>query len=179
MDEQVEILDAQGKPTGQVLLKSEAHRLGLFHPTVHIWCYSRSGQVLLQQRGRYKKTVPLKWDVSVAGHVGAGESLEEAAFREVTEEIGVTISKELLEKIAIFKTEHQHEENFLDKEFNHTFLYQLSTDTALKKQVSEVEALQWFPLEKLKDWVQKNAVELVPNLDQRYEKVIAEILRRI
>ncbi|MEM9867522.1 MAG: NUDIX domain-containing protein, partial [Bacteroidota bacterium] len=114
MDEQVDILDGQGKPTGQVLLKSEAHRLGLFHPTVHIWCYSRSGQVLLQQRGRYKKTFPLKWDVSVAGHVGAGESLEEAAFREVTEEIGVTISKELLEKIAIFKTEHQHAENFLD-----------------------------------------------------------------
>ena len=179
MDEKVDILDANGIPTGQSCLKSEAHRLGLFHPTVHVWCYSLDGMVLLQQRGRNKINFPLKWDISVAGHVSAGEAIEEAAIREVQEEIGVWIQISQLEKIGAFKTEHQHAEDYLDKEFNHTFLCQLSTQTTLLKQESEVETLAWFTLEKFKTWVLEGNTALVPNLDMRYEKVIAEIESRL
>ncbi|MEM8847391.1 MAG: NUDIX domain-containing protein [Bacteroidota bacterium] len=179
MDELVDILDAEGNPTGESRLKSEAHQLGLFHPTVHIWCYDKDGSILLQQRGRNKSTFPLKWDVSVAGHIGAGESIELGAIREVHEEIGVEISAELLDKIAIFKTEHRHSKSILDREFNHTFLYQLSKKSSLVKQESEVETLEWFDLKKFKDWVETNHTHLVPNLDRRYEKVIAEIESRL
>ncbi|WP_435622676.1 NUDIX hydrolase [Flagellimonas sp.] len=179
MDEWVDILDDDGTPIGETQLKSEAHRLGLFHPTVHIWCYDKNGFVLLQQRGKDKTTFPLKWDVSVAGHVAAGEPIELGALREVEEEIGVKISNEQLEKIAIFKTEHQHSEAVFDREFNHTFLCKLSQQTQLKKQESEVETLEWFPLEKFKDWVKTNHKDMVPNLDMRYEKVIAEIESRL
>ena len=73
MEEYVDILDENGRPTQSTLLKKEAHRLGHFHATVHVWCYSKSGKILLQQRGKDKKTFPLLWDVSVAGHVSAGE----------------------------------------------------------------------------------------------------------
>ena len=179
MDEWVDILDTEGNPTGQSLLKSEAHRLGLYHPTVHIWCYDKNGFVLLQQRGRNKSSFPLKWDVSVAGHIGAGETISLGAVREVQEEIGVKISTKLLDKIAVFKTEHQHAKNFMDREFNHTFLYHLSRQTPLQKQESEVEALEWFPLERFKQWVKIKHKDLVPNMNQRYEKVISEIESRL
>ncbi len=179
MDEMVDILDVNGNPTEHSCLKSEAHKLGLFHPTVHIWCYDAKGFILLQQRGKNKTTFPLKWDVSVAGHVGAGEDIQVGAIREVEEEIGIQIGIEQLEKIAIFKTEHQHSEEILDREFNHIFLCRVSTTTHLQKQESEVKALSWFPLEKFKEWVDKNHPELVPNLDKRYEKVIAEIESRL
>ncbi len=179
MDELVDILDAEGNPTGESLLKSEAHRLGLFHPTVHVWCYDKKGFVLLQQRGKEKTNFPLKWDISVAGHVSAGETLTEAAVREVHEEIGVEIDVKQLEKIGVFKTEHQHAPDYFDREFNHTFLCHLPSGTILKKQESEVEALEWFPMEKLKAWVQREHEVLVPNSDNRYEKVIAQIAMRL
>ena len=91
MDERVDILNEQGKPTGESCLKSEAHRKGLLHPTVHIWLYTTDGRVLIQKRGKNKATHPLLWDVSVAGHVAAGEEIVSAAIREVEEEIGLTI----------------------------------------------------------------------------------------
>ncbi|MEM9363807.1 MAG: NUDIX domain-containing protein [Bacteroidota bacterium] len=179
MDELVDILDTEGNSTGESCLKSEAHRLGLFHPTAHIWCYDKNGFILLQQRGRNKATFPLKWDVSAAGHVGAGETIEVGAVRETQEEIGVKISVKQLDKIGIFKTEHRHSKSIFDREFNHTFLCQLSKEVSLVKQESEVEALEWFPLEKFKDWVNADHKDLVPNLDKRYEKVIAEIEVRL
>ncbi|MEM7486296.1 MAG: NUDIX domain-containing protein [Bacteroidota bacterium] len=179
MDELVDILDENGKFTGQSCLKSEAHQKGLFHPTVHVWCYATNGSVLLQRRGSSKKNFPLKWDISVAGHVGAGESIESAATREVHEEIGVTISRLELQKIAVFKTEYRHSETFLDREFNHTYLCRLDARTKLQKQESEVDALQWFSMEQFKEMVLEKNPDLVPNSNGRYEKVIHEIESRI
>ncbi len=179
MDELVDILDQDGNSTGKTALKSEAHAKGWFHPTVHVWCYSKKGTILLQQRGRYKETFPLKWDISVAGHIGAGESIVTGAIREVVEEIGVLITADKLEKIAVFKSEKRHSETIFDREFNHTFLCLLDDKTILKKQDSEVEALQWITLDEFREWVATEHPDLVPNSEQRYQRIILEIESRI
>jgi isopentenyldiphosphate isomerase len=145
MDELVDILDNTGNLTGQSAMKSEAHRKGLFHPTVHIWFYTGSGKVLLQQRGKHKDTHPLLWDVSVAGHVGAGEDIKSAAVREVKEEIGVSVNENDLEKIGVFKSVHQHSESLIDREFHHTFLCELKTPLASLKPPSQPAATGLSP----------------------------------
>ncbi|MEM8926850.1 MAG: NUDIX domain-containing protein [Bacteroidota bacterium] len=179
MDELVDILDEHGNYTGETAMKSKAHQLGLFHPTIHVWCFSKKGQVLLQQRGANKSTYPLKWDVSVAGHIGAGESPDTAAFREVQEEIGVTIKVSKLENIGIFKTEKKHSERIWDREFTHTFLYVLDEKTTLTKQVSEVEALEWVSLEDFEQMAANEDKRFVPNSIERYRQVIQEIKSRL
>ncbi|AWX43035.1 Isopentenyl-diphosphate Delta-isomerase [Flagellimonas maritima] len=179
MDELVDVLDEKGRLTGESCLKSKVHEKGFYHPTVHVWCYTKDGLVLLQRRGSSKKSFPLKWDISVAGHVGAGESLENAAVREVYEEIGVEIAPSELIKIGVFKTEHKHSQTFLDREFNHTYLCQLDAKTKLQKQISEVEDLKWFALNHFKEWINQNYPDLVPNSNGRYEKVIQEIASRL
>ena len=179
MDEFVDILDASGKYTGTSMLKSEAHQLGLFHPTVHVWCYSRESALLLQQRSAQKETFPLKWDVSVAGHVGAGEDLMLAALREAQEEIGISLVDSNLEKIAVFKTEKRHSKTLFDREFTHTFLYALSPNVKLVKQESEVAALKWFKLSEFETMVRENDPMLVPNSQNRYEVVIEAIRSRL
>ena len=40
MDELIDVLDADGNYTGETILKSVAHKNGVFHPTVHIWFYT-------------------------------------------------------------------------------------------------------------------------------------------
>ena len=179
MDELIDILDAYGNFTGISQLKSVAHKKGLFHPTVHVWCYTTSGSILLQQRGKHKETFPLKWDVSVAGHVGAGEPMVLGALREIKEEIGIEIGPAQLEKIGVFKSEKQHAADFIDREFHHVFLCLLDEDITLQKQASEVETLQWTALSLFKKWVAESYEDLVPNTGERYQMIISEIESRI
>jgi len=181
MDEHVDILDEQGKPTGESCLKSEAHRKGLLHPTVHVWLYTPDGRVLIQQRGKNKATHPLLWDVSVAGHVSAGEKIVTAAIREVEEEVGLILSETDLEPLETFKAVHKIAEDFIDAELHHIFLCQLSVPlNQLKKQESEVEDLALVPLFKFAEetWGLASVGKYVPHGPTYYKIIIKAIKTR-
>ncbi len=182
MDELVDILDDKGNRTGATAMKSMAHRKGLFHPTVHIWFYNQHGQVLLQQRGKDKESHPLLWDVSVAGHVGAGENLEDSALREVFEEIGLTIEKKDLEKIGVFKSVQKIGAAQTDCEFHHTYLSELRVALQqLKKQESEVADLALVPLTRLAEetWGMANPKKYVPHGTSYYKTIVKAVKNRL
>ena len=61
----------------------------LLHPVVHLHIIDRYGKVCLQLRSMIKHTYPLMWDTAVGGHVSYGEYLQEALFREASEELGL------------------------------------------------------------------------------------------
>ena len=97
MLEILDIWNENGKPTGQSADKALLHQEGLFHPTVHIWFYTPTPNILLQKRAANKQTFPNLWDVSVAGHVASGETVLEGATREIEEEIGLSVKPEELD----------------------------------------------------------------------------------
>ena len=143
MGEILDILDANGKPTGKTALKSEAHKSGLYHNTIHLWLYTDNEKILLQQRSHKKLIYPLLWDVSVAGHVNSGENLYDAAIREVKEEIGLNIRKEALIKIGVMKSFKSYDFGVIDNEFHTVFISKLDEDIKnLNAQKEEVEALK-------------------------------------
>ncbi len=181
MDELVDILDSNGNHTGKTALKSEAHKNGWFHPTVHIWFFTADGRVLIQLRAKNKDTHPLLWDVSVAGHVGAGEQFKDAAVREVREEIGLGIVKADLQKIGVFKAEHEHSKSLVDNEFHQVFLCQLKAPLeTLKKQDSEVADLTLVPLLRFSEetWGLANLRKYVPHGAEYYKTIIKAIKMR-
>ncbi|MEO3745272.1 NUDIX domain-containing protein [Plantactinospora sp. B5E13] len=49
------------------------------------------GRIFFQRRSPHRKLFPNTWDI-VGGHLEAGETVEEALFREVTEETGWHVS---------------------------------------------------------------------------------------
>lgn len=182
MDELVDILDNDGAYTGEQIRKSEAHKKGLYHPTVHIWFYTSDGRVLIQKRGSTKKTYPLLWDVSVAGHVGAGENIRSAAIRETFEEIGLNIEAEALEKIGIYRSEQIHHQQLKDFEFHHSFICQLGQPLKdLKKQKGEVEELKLIPLIQFADetWGLGSSSAFVPHQGTYYKDVVLAIRRAL
>lgn len=63
----------------------------VIHRSVHVLVVSPDGRILLQKRSMRKDTQPGKWDTSVGGHVGYGQSYEEAARREAEEELGLRL----------------------------------------------------------------------------------------
>ena len=182
MDELIDILDSKGNYTGETKLKSYAHRMGLFHATVHIWFYTAKGELLIQQRGKNKDTNPLLWDVSVAGHVGAGESIAISAVREVEEEIGITVQTSQLEEIGVFKSVQRHRDDFTDCEFHHTYISELNVDLQqLRKQDSEVEQLTLINLELFEKEVfsESTKANYVPHKEAYYKNVLDAIKKRL
>ncbi|MEP5340245.1 MAG: NUDIX domain-containing protein [Algibacter sp.] len=143
MDEYIDIADKDGNLTGETQLKSIIHKTGLYHHTAHIWFYTKEGEVLLSQRSAKKTICPLMWDVSVAGHVGAGETIESAAIRETKEEIGLFISEKDLIKFDVFDCFQSYESGIIDNEFHNTFICELKTPFShLTPQIEEVEAIK-------------------------------------
>lgn len=181
MEEWVDVLDKDGRATGETILKSEAHRKGVFHPTVHIWFYTSRGEILLQFRSPSKKTFPGYWDVSVAGHIGAGEEVEQAAIREIQEEIGLSTNTENLSPVGVFKSVQQHDNGMIDCEYHHTFLCELHEPvSSLVIQEEEVAEVRLFPLELLEisQLAEHNNVKLVPH-EEGYYSAVRESIRKV
>ncbi|MEM9650100.1 MAG: NUDIX domain-containing protein [Bacteroidota bacterium] len=181
MDELVNILDDNGNDTGSTCLKSEAHLKGLFHPTVHVWLYTKKGQMLWQQRAAQKDTHPLLWDVSVAGHIGAGEDIIHAVIREVQEEVGLQILPKELQKIGVFKSVHLHSDTLIDKEFHHTFCCELRTPLhELTKQETEVEDLKFIDIGTFEKRIEQNELEgFVPHDLTYYHTVVTALKKQL
>lgn len=86
-EEIIELVDATDRPL-MVIPRSHIHRYNLFRRVVFVALKDFKGRVYIQQRGK-NCVLPEYWDLSATGHVHAGESREDAAYRELAEEIGI------------------------------------------------------------------------------------------
>ncbi|KAB1068695.1 NUDIX domain-containing protein [Tamlana haliotis] len=183
MDELIDITDKNGKLLGVSELKSVIHQKGLYHHTAHVWFYTKNGEVLLSQRSAKKAICPLLWDVSVAGHVDAGESIKQAAVREIFEEIGLTISENDLQKIGVFDCFQSYDNGIIDNEFHNTFLAKLNVPiSALKPQEEEVEALKLISLTEFDGLIadiNANNLHFIASNKHYYEFVSEAIKKRL
>lgn len=149
-----DIVDEQGKPTGEIVERSEAHRQGLCHRTAHIWVVREKDgvtEVLLQKRAMNKDSFPGRFDTSSAGHIQAGDEPLESAIRELGEELGIHATEEDLEFAGTFRINYEKEfygKLFRDNEVTFVYVYKRPVDeTKLTLQTEEVETVEWFPFE--------------------------------
>ncbi|MDQ4064026.1 MAG: NUDIX domain-containing protein [Actinomycetota bacterium] len=146
MDERIDILDSSGEQTGRVAWKSEAHRLGLWHRCFHCWIVSpeipSGGPYLFaQRRAAGKETWPNRLDVTVAGHLGAGEGTLEGGLREIEEEIGLTVNPDELIPLGTRMVESRIPAG-LDRELHEVFLLvRFLSPKDLRLQEEEVAAI--------------------------------------
>lgn len=89
--ELLDVLTGDGVRTGRTKAKADVHRDGDWHLASHVWLVTPDGRVLLQRRASKKENWPDLWDISVAGHVSAGETPIDAAIREAREELGLSL----------------------------------------------------------------------------------------
>jgi isopentenyldiphosphate isomerase len=143
VDELLDILDETGRPTGEVLEKSEAHRRGLWHRCFHCWiCGSDAAghYLLLQRRAFTKDTWPGYLDITAAGHLSAGERTLDG-LREIEEELGLKVDPERLIPLGTISIEQPLPAG-CDREFHEVFLLQDDTPPEnLRLQKEEVESI--------------------------------------
>ncbi len=142
------MLDEWGLLTGRTCTREEAHSLGLWHRTAHVWIAGPNRTLLLQKRSPDKDAYPGCWDISSAGHLDAGEEPLPGALRELREELGLDASPEMLEMIGTVKSDREsfpRGKRFIDREFAHVFLMKVPSLPALTLQKTEVAEVKWFP----------------------------------
>lgn len=87
-DELVDIVDGDDRVVATVpRRRMRAERLR--HRAVFVAVTSSDGRVLLQRRSDAKDLWPGLWDIGAGGVVAAGEDYDEAARRELHEELGI------------------------------------------------------------------------------------------
>ncbi len=89
MTEYFDVVDEDDNIIGKAT-RAECHSNNkLIHRSVGILVFNSKGELFMQKRSMKKDMNPGKWDMSVSGHVSSGQTYEEAAVREMLEEIGV------------------------------------------------------------------------------------------
>lgn len=88
LDELLYVCDEDDNVVGEAT-RGEVYVGILLHRAVHVYLTTSAGRLLIQRRSEEKVRNPGLWDKSAAGLVGAGESYDETAVREMGEELGV------------------------------------------------------------------------------------------
>ena len=167
-EEFLEVYSPEGTKTGQKKSKSEIHRKGLFHSTVHVWIFTEEGNILIQKRSKKKELNPGVWDVSVAGHIKFNENIKKAAKRETLEETGININIEDLLKIGVYRSINIHP-TAIDKEFFHTYILKIDRNSIdLDYKNNEVDDLKFISIEEMESLIKEENNKIFIGKNRKY-----------
>jgi 16S rRNA (adenine1518-N6/adenine1519-N6)-dimethyltransferase len=159
------VVDEQDNPVGE-FPKSEVWSKGLLHRIVRIMIEDEEGRILLQKRSKDMETFPDCWDHSAAGHVDAGEDYDQAAKRELQEELG--LSGVGLKKIVTYRTNDEFNGRKLNR-FNALYKAIVPSNQRFIPQESEVSELRWFTLDEVKQLLATQPDKVTEGLKQVIE----------
>ena len=140
--EQFDLVNECNRVIGQAS-RHEVHTQRLLHRAVHIFVFNRKGELFLQKRSRWKDANPGRWDSSAAGHVSAGQSYDEAAARELQEELGVSAPLERIGELPATRATG----------FEFVQVYKAEHPGPFTWPAAEIETGSFFPIEMLDRWV--------------------------
>ena len=133
--ERFDLYDSRRRFTGRTIARGEDVPDGLRRLVVHVCVFNDKGEMLIQQRQSFKEGWPNLWDVSVGGGVQAGETTQQAARRELQEELGLEFD---------FENETPMLTTTFRKGFDDLYIIHLEPDLdTLRLQPEEVQAVRW------------------------------------
>lgn len=135
----------------------------LLHPVVHLHLFNSRGELYLQKRPEWKDIQPGKWDTAVGGHVGFGESIENALRRESEEELGITGFTPVFIKRYVFESSRE-------KELVHS--YKTIFDGPLSPS-GELDGGRFWSREEILENMGKKV--FTPNFESEYKKLFGNL----
>lgn len=179
-EELIDVLDENGIKTGEILTRKEVHKKGLWHRIIVVAIINEKNEILIQQRSHNKDKNPDMWDISVTGHLSAGQDSLTAATREISEEVSVSLGYSVEVKdfrfMFSFRKEELVNDNHYDRQFYDFFILRqkgLNKDN-IKFQESEVQAIKFVSITELNEMRQNNL--LVPR-DECYNELSNYLFR--
>ncbi len=169
--EYLDVLDEQGKPTGEIIARNQVHKQKTWHKSVHAYLINDRKQILLQLRSKDKDIYPNVWDISMGGHISAGENSLTTLYRELEEELGVFINPENAKYVftnkEILRTGKDISAEFVDIYIVNKDVYE--KDITLQKE--EVESFKFVELSDFMKMIEQKDVNLFPHWEE-YERIL-------
>ena len=120
------------------------------------------------------------WDISVTGHLSAGQDSLMAATREISEEVSVSLGYNVEIKdfryMFSYRKQEQVNENHFDRQFYDFFILRQSglTEENIRFQSSEVQAIKFVNISELNEMREKN---LLVQRDECYNELSNYLFR--
>ena len=179
-EEMLDVLDENGIKTGEILPRSEVHKRGLWHRIIVVAIINEKNEILIQQRSHNKDKNPDMWDISVTGHLSAGQDSLTAAAREISEEVSVSLGYSIDIKdfrfMFSFRKEQEVNKNHFDRQYYDFFILRKNglNENDIKFQVSEVQAIKFVNINELNEMREQN---LLVERDECYDELSAYLFR--
>lgn len=142
----------------------------------HVWMWRKTAtgaDILLQKRALTKKTSPGFYHISAAGHINVDESPIEAALRETSEELGITVNPDQLYLVHATRSA-RHLQSLL-----YVYIYQLSGNETFSFDDGEVELVEWHDIDHFYEMTkQAENYRLIDQGRSYFDPLIAAIKRR-
>jgi len=149
--------DATGKIIGRAARRECHGNPNLLHRSVRVAVYHPDGHsLLLQKRSMNKDIFPGRWDMAVGGHVDSGETPDQAAVREMTEELGVQSVPPLTKRFPLKVRNEIESENVQ--------LYSTVYGGPFKIQEQELSEIRFFSFDELRSLAEKTPEIFTPLL---------------
>ena len=164
VNELIDVLDEQGKETGQKKDCSDIHRDGDWHKSFHLWIIKENSYVLLQRRSEYQELEPNKLAASFISHFFVGDTLLHMIDR-IDKYLGLKLELKSLQYLDTYKTELTYP-NATDREFQE--VYVTFCDKPLNSyylDYKEVFAFYEVPIDKAIEFYRKGVYTAVAGFD--------------
>jgi len=161
-EEMIDVLDENGIKTGEILPRKVVHEKGLWHRIIVVAIVNEKNEILIQQRSHNKDKNPDMWDISVTGHLSAGQDSLTAATREISEEVSVSLGYSVEVRDFRFMFSYRKEqcvnEKHFDRQYYDFFILRqsgLRTEN-IRFQASEVQAIKFVNISELNSMREQN-----------------------
>jgi len=132
--------------------RAHVHANDLLHRAVHIWIVNSKNELLVHYRSEGKDQYPHCYTSSASGHLDAGETYEQAAHRELKEELDLAGDLTFVTKLSAGP----------ETAFEHSALYLLKTDHPPKPDPGEIERIEYWTISAAIAFVAENPIECTP-----------------
>lgn len=163
-DEMLPVVDDDGNVIGKETRERCHGGEKILHPVVRLWLTDGKGNFWMQKRSQTKLVQGGKWDCAVGGHISFGETVDLALQREAFEEIGLTNLTIGKGKYSVRYLFQFIWETALEKELVLTYFAELASDENLKADLTEVDEIRLWSVEKIRAEVLKGSEGILTEL---------------
>lgn len=125
--------------------------------------FDTKDRLVLQRVSRFKKTDPLKWSYSAAGHVEPGETYLSAALRELKEELGVSVQS----AVFVGKTRVMKQ----DRPTSFHCIYRVRHNGPYYPEAKEVEEIRTFTKAEIQQMIIDNPEQFKQSFVDIFNKI--------
>lgn len=137
--------------------KMEAHEKARLHRAFSVFLF-QGNQVLLQKRASSKYHCGGLWTNTCCSHPESGESVTDAAFRRLQEELGIQVDE--LREVHSFVYHHAFDNGLTEFEYDHVLVGEY--DGSWMENPEEVDEVKWVDIDELKEDIASNPKKYTP-----------------